>query len=158
MDIRPLAPKDRGDLQSILFRSKVFTPEEMDVAMELIDLVLRDPNQKDYIIHCFVNAQDRPIGYICYGPVPMTQGTFDLYWIVVDIDFKGQGIGSRLIDFLEEEMRRLKGRMILADTSSISSYEEAYRFYLKKGFQEVARVPDFYWEGNHRITFCKRII
>lgn len=158
MEIRPLVPKDRGHLQSILLRAKVFTPEEIDVAMELIDLVLKDSNQKDYLIHCFVNAQDQPLGYICYGPIPLTQGTFDLYWIVVDSDFKGQGIGSRLIDFLEEEMRRLKGRMILADTSSISSYEEAYRFYLKKGFREVARVPDFYWEGNDRITFCKRII
>lgn len=158
MKIRPLISKDRGYLQSILLRAKVFTPEEIDVAMELIDLVLKDSNQKDYLIHCFVNAQDQPLGYICYGPIPMTQGTFDLYWIVVDSDFKGQGIGSRLINFLEEEMRRLKGRMILADTSSVSFYEEAHRFYLKKGFQEVARVPDFYWEGNDRITFCKRII
>ncbi len=158
MEIRPLAPKDRGYLQSILLRAGVFTPEEIEVAMELIDLVLRDSNQKDYSIHCFVNAEDKPLGYICYGPVPMTQGTFDLYWIVVDSEFKGQGIGSRLIDFLEEEMRRRKGRLILADTSSISSYEEAHRFYLKKGFQEVARVPDFYWVGNDRITFCKKII
>ena len=157
MEIRPLLPKDRRVLESILLRANVFTLEEINIAMDLIDLVLMDSNQKDYIIHCFVNAQDQPLGYICYGPIPMTQGTFDLYWIVVDSDFKGQGIGSRLVDFLEEEMRRLKGRMILADTSSISSYEEAHRFYQKKGFQEVARIADYYWEGNDRITYCKKL-
>ncbi len=158
MEIRPLAQKDRAILHSMLLRAEVFTPEEVNIAMELIDLVLKDPNQRDYLIHCFVNAHDQPLGYLCYGPVPMTQGTFDLYWIVVDRDFRGQGIGSGLIDFLEEEIRKRKGRMILADTSSIFSYEKAHQFYLKKGFQEVARVPDFYWEGNDRITFCKRIL
>jgi len=158
MKIRPLVQEDRGYLYSMLHRAKVFTPEEINVAMELIDLVLRDSEQKDYRIHCFVNDQDQPLGYICFGPIPMTQGTYDLYWILVDIDFKGQGIGSRLIDFLEEEVRDGQGRMILADTSSIPSYEEAYRFYLHKGFHEVARIRDFYWEGNDRITFCKRII
>jgi len=133
------------------------TPEEIEVAMELIDIVLKEPHQKDYAINCMANDEDRAVGYICYGPVPMTQGTFDLYWIVVDPQFQRQGVGSRLLRFLEGVVKERKGRMILIDTSSTPEYESTHKFYLRHGFQEVARVPDYYHLGNDRITFCKRL-
>ncbi len=157
MEIRPLVGKDRAKLLSMLIRSQVFTSEEIGVAMELIDIVLKDQGQRDYKIHCMVDAQDQPMGYICYGPVPMTQGTFDLYWIVVDPDFQHQRIGSRLLTFLERSIKEIKGRMILADTSTVPQFEKTQRFYLKNGFQEVARVPDYYQPGNDRVTFCKKV-
>jgi len=28
---------------------------------------------------------------------------------------------------------------------------------VQRGFKEVARVPDYYYPGNDRITFCKRV-
>jgi len=158
MEIRPLSEKDRTRLHSILMSTRIFTPGEIDVAMELIDIVLRDHSQKDYQIHCAVDVHDQPIGYICYGLVPMTQGTFDLYWIAVDPTYQGQGIGSKLLDFLEGVIRERKGRMILIDTSSIPKYEKTQKFYFRHGFQEVARVPDYYWPGNDRVTFRKKLL
>ena len=157
MKIRLLVEKDRAGLLSMLIRTRSFTSEEIDVAMELIDIVLKDLTQKDYKIHCMVDDQDQVIGYVCYGRTPMTQGTFDLYWIAVDPDFQRQGAGSTLLDCLEEMVKTNGGRMILADTSTIPHYDETRRFYLKNGFQEVARVPDYYFPGNDRITFCKRL-
>ena len=157
MKIRPLVQGDPARLYSVLIETQVFTSEEIKVAMELIDIVLKDPNQEDYKIHCVVNDEDQPIGYICYGPAPMTQGTFDLYWIVVDPRFQGHGIGSKLLHFLEGSVRERKGRIILIDTSSIPQYEKTQKFYVRHGFQEVARVPDYYHPGNDRITFCKKL-
>ena len=158
MKIRSLTLKDKAKLQSMLIHTGVFNSEEIDVAMELIDIVLKDQDQKDYKIHCMVDDHDQPIGYICYGLTPMAQGTFDLYWIAVDPNFQGKGIGSRLLDLLEKEVRGMKGRMILADTSSIPQYEKTKIFYLQNGFREVARVPDYYYPGNDRITFCKGLL
>jgi ribosomal protein S18 acetylase RimI-like enzyme len=157
MEIRPLGQKDRVRLHSMLTSTQVFTSGEIDVAMELIDVVLKDRNQKDYEIYCMVDDEDQLLGYICYGPTPMTQGAFDLYWIAVDRRYQGQGIGSRLLDFLEEGIKERKGRMILVDTSSIAEYEKTQKFYFRKGFHEVARVPDYYWPGNDRVTFCKKL-
>ncbi len=157
MKIRSFVLKDRGELHSMLIHSQVFTTEEIDVAMELVDIVLKDESQKDYKIDCMVDDRDQTVGYICYGPIPMTQGTFDLYWIAVDPNFQEQGIGSKLLGFLEEVVREKNGRMILADTSTIPPYEKTKNFYLRNGFQEVARVPDYYHPGNDRITFCKRL-
>ena len=100
LEIRSLVEKDRATLFSMLIRTRSFTPEEIEVAMELIDIVLKDPNQKDYRIHCRVDEQDRTIGFICYGPTPMTQGTFDLYWIAVDPDFQETRGGFNPFSFL----------------------------------------------------------
>jgi len=157
MKIRPLVEKDRASLLSMLIKTRSFTSAEIDVAMELIDIVLKDQIQKDYQIYCMVDDQDQAIGYICYGPTPITQGTFDLYWIAVDPDFQKQGVGSNLLDFLGKVVKELKGRMILADTSSIPHYEKTQNFYLRNGFQEVARVLDYYHPGNDRVTFCRRL-
>lgn len=158
MEIRQLILEDRAKLHSMLIETRVFTSEEIEVAMEVIDIVLKDPTQKDYHIYCMVDDQGQPIGYICYGPAPMTQRTFDLYWIAVNPDFQGQRIGSQLLDFLERVLKGMNGRMILVDTSSIPEYEKAQKFYLQNGFQEVARMNDYYWPGNDRITFCKRLL
>jgi ribosomal protein S18 acetylase RimI-like enzyme len=157
MKIRPLFENDRARLLSMLIKARAFTSEEIDVAMELIDIVLKDPIQKEYQIYCMVDDQDQAIGYICYGSTPMTQGTFDLYWIAVDPDFQEQGVGSKLLRFLEEMVKAEGGRLILADTSTIPHYEKTQNFYLKNGFQEVARIPDYYHPGNDRITFCRRL-
>ncbi len=157
MKIRPLLEKDRARLLSLLIRTRAFTSVEIDVAMELIDSVLKDPAQKDYQIDCMVDDQDRVVGYICHGPTPIAQGTFDLYWIAVDPDFQEHGVGSKLLGFLEEGVKARGGRMILADTSTIPQYDKTKKFYVKNGFQEVAKIPDYYHPGNDRITFCRRL-
>ena len=157
MVIRPLVRKDRERILAMLKNVEYFTPEETKVAMELVDIVLRDKEQRDYALRCMVDQRDQPLGYVCYGPTPMTVGTFDLYWIVVDPQHQSQGIGTKLLDFLEDTVRKTKGRMILVDTSSIPAYESVCRFYSEKGYREVARVPDYYWPGNDRITFCKKL-
>ena len=157
MKVRSLLEDDRARLHSILINTLAFTEAEIDVAMELIDLVLKNPNQRDYTIECMVDDLNRPAGYICYGPAPMTENTFDLYWIAVAPEFQRKGIGSRLLEVLEGKVRTLGGRMILADTSSIAAYEKTREFYQKTGFREVARIPDYYSSRNDRITYCKRI-
>jgi len=157
MKVRSLIEKDRARLLSMLIRTRAFTSAEIDVAMELIDSVLKDPTQKDYQIYCLVDDQDQVIGYICYGSTPMTEGTFDLYWIAVDPDFQEKGAGSKLLMFLEEVVKGSGGRLILADTSTVPQYEKTQRFYVKNGFKEVARVPDYYHPGNDRVTFCKKL-
>lgn len=157
VEIRPLKAEDRERLQEILVATRVFTPEEVAVAMELIDIVLHDRHQQDYKIQCLVDDQDRPLGYACYGRAPMTQGTYDLYWIAVDPSWQKKGLGSTLLGFVEETIRRLGGRLILVETSSIPSYRETQRFYERRGFVEVSRLRDYYSVGNDRITYCKRL-
>src|SRR5258708_833743 len=79
MEIRPIAAKDRESLAALLRRIDTFSPPEISCALELIDLALTT-NKADYQI-LVATKGDPVVGYVCYGPTPMTVGTFDLYWI-----------------------------------------------------------------------------
>lgn len=147
-----------GDLQGILAlgrRTGVFTSREIGVVRELVEAELNDPKQRDY--HSLVAEVDgRIVGYVCYGPVPMTDATYDLYWIFVHPSYQGQAIGSALLAQVEEAVHGAKGRMLLVDTSSTRPYLAARRFYKDHGYRMVAKVKDYYREGDSRLTYAKR--
>lgn len=142
--IRPLIPGDRPAIERILRQVKVFTEEEVDTALQILDLCLKSCEQQDYMINVAVDEKGSPLGYVCYGKTPLTDGVYHLYWIAVDPSHQARGIGWGLLRFMEKKVKDLGGRMILVETSSSPKYQEARDFYLKHGYREVARIEDFY--------------
>ena len=96
-------------------------------------------------------------GYVCFGPTPLTMGTFDLYWIAVEAGFQGHGFGQTLVRFAEDNVRKRRGRILLIETSSQESYGGTQRFYERAGYAVMARVADFYKPGDDKIIFGKRL-
>ncbi len=118
--------------------------------MELIDIYIKDKEQKDYeiFVDAFNNEEDGDIrGYVCIGPRPLTTGTYDLYWIAVNPKVQSKGIGSGLIRYIEDHIKEKKGRLILIETSSKNSYEKERKFYEKNFYQELVNIKDFYSPG-----------
>jgi ribosomal protein S18 acetylase RimI-like enzyme len=152
--VRDLARADRGPLERLLADTGMFTPEEVGIALELIDAVLDRPGQKDYIIRC-CEADGAVAGYYCIGPTPATEGTFDLYWIAVAPAMQGSGIGKRLNAHAEELVKSLRGRLLVAETSSQKKYEPTRRFYLAQGYAEVARIRDYYRPADDLVVYGK---
>jgi ribosomal protein S18 acetylase RimI-like enzyme len=155
MTIRPIEPGDRPRLAEIVRRAGNFSDEEIETALELIDESIASKNEGDYII--FVIDEDGVKGYVCIGPAPLTQGVYDLYWIVVDAAARGRQYGQRLLRLAEEEVKRRGGRMVLIETSSLPEYEGTRRFYLAAGYPEVARIPNFYKPGDDKIIYGKEV-
>ncbi len=154
MNIRPLMKSDRDAVVSIVRRTDVFSEGEVDVAAELLDAVLNEPAQKDYII--YVSSMDeRVTGYFCVGQTPLTDGTYDLYWIAVDPDHQGRKIGRRLLEAAEELVRSSGGRLIVAETSSTEKYRATRLFYEHTGYREVARIRDYYRSGDDLMIYGK---
>ncbi|MDW7645784.1 MAG: N-acetyltransferase [Desulfuromonadales bacterium] len=154
--MRDLKRSDLPDLQRILEETKAFTDAEVDCAMELFHTVLDNPAQKDYIV---VVAEEGglPAGYILYGPVPLTEGTFDIYWIATDPAHQGRGVGQRLLLYAETDIQLRGGRLVCLETSSQGSYERTRRFYDRAGYVQAAVIPDFYRPGDDRITYIKNL-
>lgn len=155
MPIRPLRPEDKESIENLLRATDVFNDEELDVAVELIEIYLDDPDQKDYEIFTSVDERERVNGYVCIGPTPATQGTYDLYWIAVTPEAHGKGIGSTLLRFTEEHLKQKGGRLLIAETSSTPEYEKTRAFYLRKGFQQQARIQEYYKPGDDLIIYGK---
>ena len=153
---RKMISKDRASVYEILQQTDMFTPPEIIVAMELIDIYLFNKDQRDYSIYVAVGEQNEIAGYICYGPTPATEGTYDIYWIAVAPNLQKKGIGKELLHFVEQDIIRLKGRMIVIETSSQQKYYPTQQFYLKNNYELDARIKDFYRVGDDRLIFVKR--
>jgi len=154
--IRELIKKDRKNLRSIIVDTNHFNEDEVDVAMELIDASLKDPKQKDYIVKVYVNDDNELVaGYICYGKRPLTESTYDLYWIAVDPKIHGKGIGKQLVKYMEEDLKAGGGNLILIETSGKAEYEGERRFYEKCGYKTQTVIKDFYRSGDDLFVFCK---
>jgi ribosomal protein S18 acetylase RimI-like enzyme len=152
--IRPLRPEDRAPLLAILLATGVFSEDEVAVAAELIDAVLDHPAQRDYII--FVHETEGAVGgYYCVGPTPATASTYDLYWIAVDPALHGRGVGTVLNNHAEQLIRSRGGRLIMVETSSRKEYDPTRAFYRRRGYQELARVRDYYRPADDLVIFGK---
>lgn len=154
--IRPLELHDRNRVRDIVVATGHFTETEVAVALELIDAWLTAGEASDYLLYVLDAAADAGVlGYICLGPTPLTEGTYDLYWIAVDPAFQGHGYGQRLLQFAEREVERRHGRLLLIETSSRELYGATARFYERSGYALVARIPEFYRAGDDKLVYAK---
>ena len=136
-----------------------FGTSEIEVALELIDEVLTRGEETSYQALAAIGdgENERLLGYVCFGATPMTESTYDLYWIVVDPIARGRGVGQALCSALEHHVREARGKIIRVETSSQEAYGDAMRFYDRQAFVECGRVPDFYRTGDDLITFIKTV-
>jgi ribosomal protein S18 acetylase RimI-like enzyme len=157
MVIRPLVWQDKDKIQQLLEQRGTFNKKEIEVAVELVDEALRFPEREEYHVACAIDPPDSLAGYICFGPIPMTDGCYDLYWIVVDKKYSRNGIGGRLIEFMEKDVINKRARRIYVDTSSASGYDAARSFYEKHGYRLVCVLKDFYRENDHKMIYVKEL-
>lgn len=157
LQIRPLVREDREHLLRLLKERGTFIDIEIQTAMEVIDEALTRPEREEYIVFCACLNNSDPIGFICFGPIPMTEGCYDLYWIAVDRKYSGRGVGSELLVGMEEYLGKKNVRRIYADTSSTAPYEAARCFYEKFGFEVDSVLDDFYRPGDDKIIYRKEV-
>jgi ribosomal protein S18 acetylase RimI-like enzyme len=159
--IRPLVAADRSGVFRILENAGNFTPEEVATALELIDEWLELGEHSGYLTYV-LEARDgdssEVLGYVSFGPTPLTESTFDLYWIAVDKSKHRGGVGKRLLKFTEEETVRRGGKMLLIETSSQETYGGTIQFYEKTGYELVGKIKDYYKPGDDKLIFAKRLV
>ncbi len=149
-----LLPADRAPLEHIVRSCKFFRDDEIAVALELIDDRLHKGKASDY--HFLVAAiGDRAVGYCCYGLVPCTLHSYDLYWIVVDPTIHRSGIGRKLITAGEEHVRKMGGKRVYIETSSRPLYTPTHHFYSSCGYRVEATLREFYAPGDNKVVFSK---
>ena len=157
--IRPVKMRDRSRIEEMVVSSDRFNQEEIATALELVDEALERGEKSGYLIVVLEVGKEHPPvkGYACYGPTPLTQGAYDLYWIVTDPAVQGKGFGRRLLEYVEKDIVKRGGRMLLIETSSQESYGTTIRFYKRNGYERVARIKDFYRIGDDKLVFLKEL-
>jgi ribosomal protein S18 acetylase RimI-like enzyme len=153
--IRRMAAQDKEAVLGLIRATGFFTPAEVDVAEELMDAYLEEPEQKDYDVVVVENEAGALTGYMTWGPTPLAEDAYDLYWMAVAPSEQGKGRGKELVRWLEAEVGKRRGRVVIIETSSQPKYHGTRQFYIDLGYKEVARVPDYYRAGDDRVIYAK---
>lgn len=156
-EIVETVPGDAAAILEMTRRAAVFSAEEVATVDELLtDRFTQGAAASGYyFITC--RAAGRPVGFACYGPRPLTQGTFDLYWIVTDPTAQQRGVGRALLRRTVQEVRALGGYLLVAETSGRAPYAPARRFYERTGFDLAAHIADFYEPGDDLKMYVLRL-
>ena len=165
-------PRKKADLRGVTFRFDVrqedletvrsiveatgyFTPGEVLVALELVqDNLVKGAAESGYFF-VFADQDGRTIGYTCYGPIPCTRSSFNLYWIAVRPECQGRGIGQALMRETEKRMREAGGTRSYIDTSFKDQYESTRVFYESLGYSLAALLEHYYGPGDDKVMYVK---
>ena len=150
--LRPVGRAQRGPLERLTAATGLFRPDEVAIAVELLDEALAGDDDYRFL---GAYAGDQLVGYACWGPTPGTSGTFDLYWIVVDPPRQGTGVGTRLLGAVEERLKTDGARLVVVETSSRPAYAPTRAFYGRRGYAQGARIADYYAPGDDLVIYLK---
>lgn len=151
-----VSSEDISRIRTLVSSTGSFNADEIAIAAELVEARLENGVRSGYEF-LMAECDGRLIGYACFGKIDGTQGSFDLYWIAVDPEMQGNGIGRLLLDKVEATMRTMGAISIYADTSSSDRYRPTRSFYVAMGFHEQARLEDFYARGDAKVIFEKTL-
>lgn len=155
LHVAPLEPRHRPQIETIIRATDVFSDAEVGVALELFDEGVPGPSADYEFVGAFLG--DRLVGYACFGATPGTDRTFDLYWIAVHPEAQRTGAGAALMSDVEHRLEERRARLLVIETSSRDDYAPTRRFYQKRGYEEAARLRDFYDQGDDRVVLTRRI-
>jgi acetoin utilization deacetylase AcuC-like enzyme/GNAT superfamily N-acetyltransferase len=152
-----LDQKDPERIRGLVEITGFFSAAEVDMAVELASERLAKGPECGY--HFLIAEHyGRLIGYTCYGPIPCTAGSFDLYWIAVHPDFHRRGIGRGLVEETEKLIRAAGGSRIYVDTSQRIQYASTRAFYEGCGYRLETVLTDFYAPGDGKAIYCKSLV
>jgi ribosomal protein S18 acetylase RimI-like enzyme len=148
---------DGPQVRRIAARAGVFSREEVECVGEIWEEYCTEGPQRSGYNFIVCREGKQVLGFACYGPRDLTDGVFDLYWIAVDPAARSNGVGRALLAACEEAVKQAGGRMLIAETSGTQPYEPTRKFYAGLGYENEARLRDFYSIGDDLMIFVKRI-
>jgi len=153
---RNVTAHDPNNIREIVSSSGFFSEEEIEIAAELAEEFLQKGIESGYYF-VFAELEGKTVGYSCFGPIPATKFSFDLYWIAVHNSERGKGLGKLLMEKSEDAISELGGNRIYIETSGREQYIPTQQFYFKCNCIKEAELKDFYAPGDSKIIFVKEL-
>ncbi|HBI80949.1 MAG TPA: N-acetyltransferase [Bacteroidales bacterium] len=147
-------PNDPENVREIVSSSGFFHDYEIPVAVELVQERI-DKGESSGYHFVFADINGQTISYACFGPIPCTKNSYDLYWIATKNEFRGKGVGKVVLNEAERLIKKLGGKTIYIETSSKPLYIPTRKFYISNGYKVEAQLKDFYDINDDKIIFSK---
>ena len=153
--IRPATPNDKKALMAIANAIGLFSPQELEELGGMLAEYFDGNLGQDHFWSVYDDGE--PVGVAYYAPEQYTYGTWNLYFIAVHPDRQGEGLGGQLLRYVEQMLAERGERLLLVETSGLPNFEGTRAFYLKNGYEEEARIREFYKAGDDKLIFRKAL-
>ena len=153
---RDVGPGDPQRIRDLVAATGFFSAEEIEIAEGIVRETLERGESAGYEF-LFADADDGTAGYSCFGRIPCTLASWDLYWIAVAPSAQGSGLGRRLLQETEAIIETRGGAALYAETSGRSQYAPTRAFYQRCGYACAAVFDDFYGPGDDKCVFVKKL-
>lgn len=150
--IRMINKNDISELKKVLDSIELFPSEMLD---DMITDYLENPESEE--IWFTATENDKPISIGYCAPEKLTEGTYNLYAIGVRSDIQAKGIGSKMMEFIEDYLKINGHRILIVDTSGTDDFKATRSFYEKLGYNKEAVIRDFWSEGDDKVIYWKRL-
>ena len=163
--LRPAVKDDTDALVSLGIATGLFSNEEADLLLRSsLDNIFNGTDDPDtHIARVIVDSTSTlsaissapPLGWTYIVADPSNPAVWELYWIGVLPDTQRKGLGSLLLQDTETIVKNKNGRMLLISTSSTDVTSKSRQFYIRQGYKEVGRIPDYYAPKDDKVIFWK---
>ena len=150
LKIRPAKVTDTEAIGRIASLTDLFPAEMLD---DMIAGYLGGVNPDLWFV-----ADDGGVrGFGFCEPERMADGAWNLLAIGVAPDWQGRGVGAAMLRHLEAALKGAKARILIVETLGTGDFQRTRDFYVKNGFDEEARIRDFYEDAGDKVVFWKRV-
>jgi ribosomal protein S18 acetylase RimI-like enzyme len=150
--IRKVVREDINALKEVIDTNTLFPSSLLE---EMMNDYFTNPSTQD--IWLTEESTGRPVTVLYCAPERLTEGTYNLYLIAVHKNHQGTGIGARMMSYLEALLKANGERILLVETSGLPEFERTRKFYDQCGYNQEARIRDFYREGEDKVVFWKKL-
>ena len=160
--IRPVQQSDLDIIKSDLIDANELFPSEMLNDMIAPFFLKQQKDDKGDESSWFTEicaTENRPVSIVYCTPENLTEGTYNALLLAVAKDRQGEELGTRLMQNLEKYLKEEKNaRLLLVETSGTDEYAKTRAFYERRlGYEQEARIRDYYTEGDDKIVFRKKL-
>ena len=149
-----IVKEDLKSIEDLVKATGFFRPDEVEIAVELVGERFEKGDESGYFF-VIASKNDKVIGYGCYGPIPCTLTSYDIYWIAVSPDYQGLGLGKAILTKMEHLIIESKGKRVYVETSTQTRYASTRIFYERCGYHCEVILEDFYEPGDGKAIYSK---
>lgn len=153
--IRLTTPDDTNKLLALAEATGLFESNQIEELAQMLGQHFSDG--KDSAGLWFTDYENEPRGVAYVAPERMTEGTWNLYLIAIHPDHQRQGHGAALLKHIEQMLAKRNERVLLVETSGLEDFEYVRAFYKRSGYEEEARIREFYKAGDDKTIFRKAL-
>ncbi|MDQ6423025.1 GNAT family N-acetyltransferase [Paenibacillus sp. LHD-117] len=104
------------------------------------------------------NEHGKIAGINCIAQNEQGTGGYNWDYLVVHKDYRRSGLAARFIEEMFRYLQEQDARYIVTYTCDLPEYAAIQRMFLKLGFSLVGRCPDYYYDGEDRLIYHRKLI